>query len=315
MLSVLGWIGARARWMLVLGLLAAMLIPGPGALLAGTLPIWVGLLYGLAMMRIDLGTVARRALGPRRMLRNLGLLALLMGGTPVLGWALATAVGAAPAHIEALVYTMSAPPLGSATAFCLILGLDAALALELTVLGSFLAPLTMPLVSRLLLGEALAVDALEMLSRLALLIGIASLAAVLVRRLLGADRITARAQAFDGLSALILVMFLFPLFDGMLSLMGTIPAFAVATLALAILANLGVQVASFLVLRPFSGREAGGALSLIWGNRNAALTLAFLPEAPLILLYIGLYQFPMYVTPLVMRWVLGGPPAASSRGP
>ena len=305
MLRGLSWVGARAQWFLALGVIAALVVPGPGALLDGTVVIWVAVLFGLAMARIDLGAVARRALGPRRLARNLALLVLLMGVTPAVLWALATLAGLAPEHIEALVYTAAAPPLGSATAFCLILGLNAAFALELTVLGSFLAPVSLPLVARILLGEAIALDVAEMMLRLGLVIGSATVGAMILRGVLGAGRIDAHARAFDGLASIILVLFLFPLFHGIPELMATIPGFALMTFVLAMLANLGVQILSYAATRRAAGRETGGAVSLIWGNRNAALTLSFLPEAPLIVLYIALYQFPMYFTPLVMRRFVG----------
>ncbi|MEM9061645.1 MAG: hypothetical protein AAGD13_14380 [Pseudomonadota bacterium] len=304
-MPALEWIGARARWFLALGVIAALIIPGPGALLAGTVPFWVALLYGLAMTRIDLGAVARRAVSPRRLTRNVGLLVLLMAVTPALALTLASSLDAPQKLIEALVYTTAAPPLGSAAAFCLMLGLDAAFALELTVLGSLIAPVSMPIVTRALLGEALPVDGLEMLTRLGVLIGLATLGAIIVRRLLGAARIDRHALRFDGAASLILVLFLFPLFHGMPELIAAMPIFALTCLGAAFAANLGVQIAGFPILRRLAGRETGGAVTLAWGNRNAALTLAFLPDAPLVTLYIALYQFPMYMTPLVMRPVIG----------
>ena len=299
------WIGARAQWALAIGVCAALVIPGPGEVLDGTVPFWVAVLYGLAMTRIDLATVARRAVGPRRLMRNLVLLVLLMGATPVLALGIASGLGLPQKLTEALVYTTAAPPLGSATAFCLMLGLDAAFALELTVLGSLIAPMTMPVVTRALLGDAIPVDMLEMLTRLGLLIGGATIAAVVARRLIGPERINAHRQVFDGISSVILVLFLFPLFHGMTGTIGAMPGFAITAICAAMFANLGIQILSFQVTRRMHGRHTGGAISLIWGNRNAALTLAFLPDAPLITLYIALYQFPMYFTPLVMRHVVG----------
>ncbi|MEL7468627.1 MAG: hypothetical protein AAFN27_09240 [Pseudomonadota bacterium] len=306
-MPLLDWIGARARWFLALGVVAALIIPGPGALLDGTVPFWVAVLYGLAMTRIDLGAVARRALVPRRLLRNLGLLALLMAATPALALGIGVATGLPQPLIEALVYTTAAPPLGSATAFCLMLGLNAAFALELTVLGSLIAPLSMPLVTGVLLGEALPVEAGEMLLRLATLIGLATAGAIAARTLLTPARIERHARSFDGTASLILVLFLFPLFHGMTDLIAQMPGFALACLIAAFVANIGVQALSFAATRRIAGAEIGGAVSLVWGNRNAALTLAFLPEAPLITLYIALYQFPMYMTPLVMRPIIGPP--------
>lgn len=301
MLGALAWIGARAQWVLACGVVGALALPGPGALLAGTLPFWVTLLFGLALSRIDLPLVARRALAPGRLARNLGLCAALMAVTPTVLWAAGNALGLDAAHIEAVVYTSAGPPLGSAAAFCLILGLDAAFAIEITVIGSFVAPFTMPIVARLLLGEAVPLDPGAMTARLGLMIGVATVGAIALRRLVGPARIAAHARSFDGLSSVILVLFLFPLFHGMPELIAAMPGFALATLAVAVAVNLGAQLAAFPLCRLVAGRETAGATALIWGNRNAALALAALPPDPLFTLYVALYQFPMYFTPLIMR--------------
>jgi arsenite transporter len=58
-------------------------------------------------------------------------------------------------------------------------------------------------------------------------------------------------------------------------------------------------------------------LGIVAGNRNIALFLSVLPAALVdeLLLFIGLYQIPMYLTPLVMapfyRWLAGRSPIAS----
>ncbi len=308
-MAILNWIGARARWFLALGVVIALLVPGPGELLQGTLPFWVALLMTLAMVRVDLGGIARRAVRPKRFLTNLIFLGLLMCVTPALFMGLATLAGAPQAHIEALVYTSSGPPLGSATAFCLILGLDAAFALEMTVVGAFLAPLTMPIVARILLGASVPVETGEMFLRLSILIGAAAIAAVVLRVVLTAPRIQRHGLAFDGIGSicLILFLFLFPLFQGISGQILMAPMFAALTLLIAVLANTGAQIATYSVLRPIWGRDTGGAAALVWGNRNAALALASLPPDPLLTLYVALYQFPMYFTPLIMRPIVGPP--------
>jgi BASS family bile acid:Na+ symporter len=308
MLTALDWIGARAQWVLALGAVAALVLPAPGTLVAGSLPFWVTLLFGLAMARIDLPAVLRRAVAPRRLARNLGLCAALMVATPATFLAIGKALGLDPAHVDSVVYTAAGPPLGSAAAFCLILGLDAAFALELTVLGSFLAPFTMPVVSQLLIGESMQLDAAAMSARLAIIIGSATLGAMLLRRLLGPAWLAAHGRAFDGLSAIVMVLFLFALFQGIPELIAARPGFALATLAVACAANFGAQIAALPLCRLAAPRETAGATALMWGNRNAALALAALPGNPLLALYVALYQFPMYFTPLVMRPLLAARP-------
>ncbi|MEM9140444.1 MAG: hypothetical protein AAGB15_11510 [Pseudomonadota bacterium] len=300
-MRALAWIGARAQWALALGVVVAFFVPGPGEILDGTIPFWVALLTGLGMLRIDLKAVALRALAPRRLVGTLGLLALLMLATPAAFAGIGRGLGLDENVVSVLVYTASAPPLGSATAFCLMLGLDAAFALEITVLGSFLAPFTMPLVARVLLGEAVPIDVAEMTLRLAILIGSAGLGAVVARRLLGARRIERHGHSFDGLAVLCLMLFLFPLFLGLRAEIGAEPAFAALVLGLAVAANLGMQIVSLPLCRLVAGPATGGSAALIWGNRNAALALAAVPGDPVLTLYVSLYQVPMYLTPLIMR--------------
>ena len=70
-------------------------------------------------------------------------------------------------------------------------------------------------------------------------------------------------------------------------------------------ANFGLQVVAFLLQR-FRGLNTDTAsLSIIAGNRNMALFLASLPAGVTdpILLYIGCYQVPMYLTPVLMSWL------------
>lgn len=307
------WIGARAQWVLAAGVVTAMLVPGPGEVLRGTIPFWVGFLLMLAMARIDMGTVLRAAIRPRRLGRTLAFLAVLMCVTPALFLVAARTAGLPAGLVEALVYTATAPPFGSAAALCLIMGLNAAFALELTILGAFAAPLVMPVMARLLLGEVVPIDAAEMVLRLAILIGASAAGAVMLRRILGPRRIQRHARSLDGLGVVCLIVFLFPVFDATEGQVFETPALALLVLVTAVVANLGVQIAAWFALRRSLGRGTGGAAALIWGNRNAALTLAVLPPDPVLALYVALYQFPMYVTPLVMQTFVGRPAEATAR--
>lgn len=305
---MLAWAGARGRWVLAIGVVAALVVPGPGAALAGTIPFLVAFLVGLAMLRIDLVEVARQAIRPVRLLRNTALAVGLMCATPALFWTIATGLGLPDGHVAALVYTSAAPPLGSGAAFCLLLGFNAAFAIELTVFCSALAPLTLPIMAHLLLGGAVPIDMTDMAIRLAILIGLASLGALIARQALGAHWIHKHALSLDGVSAIVLVLFLFPLFDGLTATIAAAPVFALGILALALLANLGTQILLWPATRRMAGFATGGAAALIWGNRNAALALASLPPDPVLWLYVALYQFPMYFTPLVMSRIAGSPP-------
>lgn len=308
MIAALEWIGLRARWVLAIGAVAALFLQDLAATLRPALPAFVALMYLLAMVRIDLGAVFRRSLQPRRMAMVLGTCLALMVLTPTLIAGIGHIVGL-PKHLtEPLIYIGAGPPLGSAAALCLLLGLDAALALELTIMGSFLAPILGPLVTAMLLGDAVPIEPWTLSLRLAGMIGTGAILAVAARKLIGPERIAKRGSAFDGIGAIAMLATILPIFDGATDLILSAPVLALGVLALVFAFNIGLQLLTTPPLRKLCGRDSGGAMGLTWGNRNAALYLAALPQAPVFSLFVALYQFPMYMTPLLMERFYKGPP-------
>ena len=306
LLKGLAWLGARARWVLAIGVVAATLMPAISAFLRPALPALVVLVFCLAMARLDLGALARRACRPRRLV-TLGFWTLaLMVATPVAVWAVATAAGLPGPHVAAITYTFAGPPITSASALCLMLGLEAGFALEVTVFSSLVTPFIGPAVIKALLGEAVPIDAHDLALRVAAMIVAGTALAVLVRTLAGPDRIRRHAAAFDGVSTLVLVLFVIPLFDGFWAMVRSDPGFALATLALVLAVNWGAQALAAVGLSRAAEPATAGAVGLMWGNRNVGTYLAALPPDPLFTLYVGLYQIPMLYTPLVMGRLLRG---------
>ncbi|HUF56923.1 MAG TPA: hypothetical protein VMM55_10240 [Thermohalobaculum sp.] len=312
-LGLLEWIGARARWVLALGVIAATLMPALSAALRPVLPLLVVLVLALAMARMELGQVARAALRPRRLGRLVLWAAALMVLTPAMFWAAGRLAGLAEGEIAALVYTGAAPPITSAVSLCLILGLDAVFALELTVLATLALPLIGPIVVEALIGAAVPIDAARLALRLGMMIAGGAALALLLRRLVGPARIRARARAFDGLAALAMIVFVIPLFDGFWRLMLADPVQSLRVVLLVLATNTGLMLAVAAGLARAGPRARAHAAGLMWGNRTVALYLAALPAEPLFTLYVALYQFPMLFTPLVMERVFGrAPPEADT---
>ncbi len=88
------------------------------------------------------------------------------------------------------------------------------------------------------------------------------------------------------------------------ALLAPTPAFWI-TLGVVFALNFGAQAAALFLTRHRVPRDAP-ALAIIAGNRNLALFLGALPPetAAALLLFIGLYQVPMYLTPLIMAPVI-----------
>ena len=306
MLRGLAWVGAQARWVLAAGVIMATFLPSLSSILRPFLPGLVVLVLCVSIARLDLGVLARRATRPRRLAVLMVWTVALLVLTPVVVWAGASVAGLPPAHVAALVYTFVAPPISSAPALCLLVGLDAGFALELTVVASLATPFIGPAVTKALLGEAVPLDTFDLALRVAAMIALGVAAALAVRRAVGAERVARYGGAFDGVATVALVLFVIPLFDGFWGLVLSQPWFALGTLALVLAANWGAQVAVALAARRGTGPELAGSAALMWGNRNVSIYFAALPPDPLFGLYVAFYQLPMLFTPLVLGRVLRG---------
>lgn len=300
-MTVLEWLGRHARWTLVVGIFAALLFQDIGAALRPALPFFVGMVFALAMVRIDLPSLLRRALKPERMALTLGLTLGVTVATPGAVHLISGMLGMPPDMRMALVYTHAAPPIASAAGLCLMMGLEAAIALEVAVLASLLTPLLGPPVVLFLLGETVALDGWRLAGQLGAIVGGGAIVAVVARRALGPARIDRHQLACDGVTALGMLVFLLPVFDGVVASVTRAPMLALGVLGLVVVTNFGLQLLAQRSARHVMAEETAGAVGVLWGNRNVTLYLAAAPENPLFSLYVALYQFPMYFTPLVMR--------------
>lgn len=300
-LSFLEWIGRNARWTLVGGIFGALMFQDIGASLRPALPFFVGMIFALAMMRIDLLTMTRSALSPGRAVRTLCLSLALIVMTPAVLYGLATLTGLPEEWSIALVYAHAAPPIASAAGLCLMMGLDAVVALEVSIVASLMTPFIGPLVVLFLIGDTVPLDGLRLAGQLGLIILGGTLAALTIRWGFGAARIERHKLAFDGVTAIGMLVFLLPVFDGVVGYVTRDPLLALGLLALVIIVNFGLQVLAHRAARRVTADGIAGAVGILWGNRNVTLFLAAAPDSPLFSLYVALYQFPMYFTPLVMR--------------
>lgn len=292
-----------------LGLVAPELAQASRVVIA---PMVVLLLF-LAVLR--LGPEGVRA-GLRGIGRALGVTLALQLALPVaaalsflaFGWQGAAALG--------IVLMLSAAPITGSPNIAIMSGGDPVPALRQLVLGTALLPVTVIPVFALMpaFGDPAQVAAIVL--RLLAVIALAGGLALLLRLkgvVPGDDRALRR---MDGLAALILSVVV-------IAIMGAVgPALREggtfwALLGLVLVVNFSLQAGTAFIARA-SGSEATVApLGIVAGNRNIALFLSVLPAtlADELLLFIGLYQIPMYLTPLVMapfyRWLAGRSPIAS----
>jgi hypothetical protein len=300
--AALGYAARHGRAILVLGLLAGILLPG----LAATMKSW------LAELVAGLLFVAALRVGPRQAVGALGdlgksavLCAILQMAMPVAvvlafrlldwhgGWHGPLATG--------LILMTAASPIAGAPNLAILTGNDPAPALRQLVLGTALVPLTVIPVFWLAPALGTPAEILGSAARLLLIIFAATAVAFLLRSTVLRDPAPAGLAALDGLSAILMAVLVVGLMSAVGPALRGDPAALALNLGVAFVANFGLQIGTFLILRRRDPADAV-PLAIVAGNRNIALFLTALPSTitdPL-LLFIGCYQVPMFLTPIML---------------
>ncbi|WP_254437330.1 hypothetical protein [Ruegeria arenilitoris] len=287
-------------YVLLAGLLSGLLLPGLAQPMRSLLPPMVVLLLFVTVLRMEPARIfgSLRDL-PRVVLVVLGLqlaMPLTVLTVGALGGWLDT-----PALFALLVMT-AAPSIAGSPNMCRMMGHPSEYALRLLVIGTAVLPMTIAPVFWLApqLGgfDTVLWAALKLLITILLV----TLTAVAIRKTLLRDPSPTTESALEGLANITLALFVIGLMPSVSEVILTDPKRAFLWITFACAANFGVQVVCFRLTRFRMPTAASTAVSLIAGNRNIALFfVALAPEvtAP-IMVFIGAYQIPMYLTPLVM---------------
>lgn len=197
------------------------------------------------------------------------------------------------------VLFLCAAPLTGAVHFAVMAGGDPAPALRQTVVGTALLPVTV--VPIFALAPALG-GATEVMAAVLWLLAVIGAAGGLALWIGSRELVRGRPQVTTTIDAIAAVL-LAAVVVGIMSAVGETlrddPAMFWRAMIFACAISFGLQGLTLLVLRAGTGRPA---LAVVAGNRNVALFLSVLPAptADELLLLIGCFQVPMYLTPLVL---------------
>ena len=270
--------------------------------------VWALLM--LSMMRLEpsiLFAVLRR---PQR----LGMTVFwMLVVTPLLMWGLISISPFTSDLKAALLLTAGSSALMSTTAVGIMMGLDGAFIFAVMVVSTVLLPVTLPITALILIGIDLEVGVLDLMIRLTSFVGSAIVVALLLRWLIGEQRIKKGSVALDGYTVLLLWLFAIPLMDGITARLFAEPGHMLFLIILSFLVYVGLMLAGVLVFGIF-WRENRPALSagLLSGCRNLGIIIAVLPDdaPPEIITFFALAQFPIYIMPSltkpVVEWYLRG---------
>lgn len=298
--SVLAHCARHGRLVLIIGLVAGIALPE----LARAMRPWIGHMVAVLLLLAALRVGPRQAVGALGDLRaSFGLAVLLQLGFPLAALVLFQLLGLSGTTLATFfILTLAAPPVTGSANFTIMTGNDGAPALRVLVVGIALVPLTVVPVFWLTpaLGEPAAVlgAAGGLMGLIVVSVGLAFLLRATVLR-----QPSRRAlDTVDGLSAIAMAIVVIGLMSAVGPALRETPLRFTAILLLVCAVNFGVQIATATLVRFAGHRAQAAALGIVSVNRNVALFLTVLPAETIdpILLYIGCFQIPMYLTPAVL---------------
>lgn len=295
------WLAStHARLCLILGLLGGLLLPDLAAAMVPWLPLMVAGLLTTSALRIG----HRAATGAMSDLRwGLGSVVVLQTLLPLVLFGILTALGLmnTPGAL-ATVLVCAAPAITGSVNLSLLMKLNAGRMMQILVLGTAAFPLTVLPVLWVLpqLGDPTTVI-FAALKLLAVILCAAGLGFAL-RAWFFPQPTEGQIKALDGLSVLAFSIIVVGLMAALNPALRNDPWAVLNWALLAFAVSYGLQILTLLTLRRTLLKPVAGVLAIGAGNRNIAIFLVALPPevmAPL-MIFIGCWQLPMYLTPLLL---------------
>ena len=290
-------VAQRTTWVLAIGVFAGIAWQPMADFLAPWLEAFIVMNLSLSMMRIEPSALKEYLCRPVLIAT---IFVFSMGIAPLILWGFSNAAGIDGPVGAGMVFHALATPIMSGSALCILFGLDAALALIVTVASYALVPFTLPPLALWLLGIELDVTVYELMWRLGRIVGVSFVIAFLLRKFLGSDFLRAQASRMDGIMVFGMVGVAVSLMSGLPDFAAAKPSYTAVVTATTFAINIGLQI-SATVLFWRLGRRAALTVGLITGNTNTALVMAAVGEnAPYeLLVYFVVGQFPIYILPLI----------------
>ncbi|HEX2137802.1 MAG TPA: Na+-dependent transporter [Microvirga sp.] len=207
-----------------------------------------------------------------------------------------------PGLVLGLAVLGAAPPIMSAPAVAMLLGLEPTLVTAAVLLSTSLSPFVSPFLAEVVAGALVPLDLAVLIQRLVILIGGATLAAALLRVGLGEARIRAHKAHFDGVGVVMYFLFAVAAMDGVLAAALTDPGRVARFLVIAFAISMGGFGAAMLLLRTLRPADRL-VLGYGTGQRNMGLLIAALGAATpdTTFLFFALAQFPIYLMPQIVK--------------
>jgi hypothetical protein len=298
----LAWLGRQGTRALATLVFIGIAVPPLGAVLKPFVTEAVFLLLVVSFMRVDLAALRTYMRRPGIVLAATAWSTLVV---PLFVGVICLATGfdkQSPDLFLGIMLQAVASPMMASPAVAALMGLDATLVLITLVTSTALVPFSAPVFAYMFFDDVLTLSPLELGAKLFAILAGSLLAAAVIRRIVGAAAIERYREPIDGLNILFMLVFV-------TAVMGTVagsfladPLRITAILIFAFAVFFALLVVTVLIFRKL-GRERALALGLVVSQRNMGLMLAatqgVLPGGAW--LYFALCQFPIYITPQLLR--------------
>lgn len=318
MVRLLGYIGVHGNWFLAASIVIGLGLPWLSSLVRPVLPLAIGALLVIALLRVDPAALAATVRQRRPTVIRVWLTQMVL--VPVAVWAVLTVTAAESwlpgALVTAMVMAACSASLVGSISIAAIARLDQALALAVVLVSTLSVPVVTPWMAGLLTGLTLRIDLAAFAGRLGLLILGSVAVTLLLRRLIAADRLAAGAPLLDGLFVVAMALAAAGMMEGVGDFIVGQPGRAGLYIAASFLLHgllQGLAIGLYAGLTRMTGRPAAGApdrrhlltVGVLSGFRNLAFLMAALPpDADRgIVLFFALAQFPIYLMPLLTQAV------------
>ena len=297
------FIAINGRYTLVAGLVAGFLLPTVSIIIKDLLPQFVALLLFLTAFRIGHKKVVSSFQKLSLVLLVVLTLQLML---PLLAVGILSSLQLTSSIFAiALTLILAAPSITGAPNFAILLNSKPEPAFQALIIGTALLPFTVIPIFWIIPGLGGFIEVFSASFHLFITIFLTTLLGFLVRALVFPKLDEDLTTALDGITALTLAFMVIGLMAALRPALISDPLSVAKWLVFALLVNLGLQFITFHLLKLFKLSEFAAPIGIVSGNRNIALYLVALPimQSEQLLIFLGCYQIPMYLTPIIMRKV------------
>lgn len=296
--NVVGFIGRHASRVLPLGVVIGILLPSLAERLQHVLLPALFVPLTLSLVRI-------KTLQLRRSIVHWQWVALLCAWIlllrPVAVWTILQLLTLPEPLQKAVLITAAAPPVTACAAIAIFLGIDAAIAVVVTVATMLLVPLSLPPLVFYLADLHIEAELWQVSLRLAVFILSAFLVAAVIKKWMGETRVHHNAVTLDGIAVICIGIFVVGVMHGVQDIFIAQPGYVLLTLLVSTLLVLGLYILG-TVLFWRRGPRTALAIGLVSGNCNMGLMYLILADQAKLelLIFFAIGQVPMYFLPSLL---------------